>query len=33
MQITDLAEWVRGLDDPSVEPLLAGLQHLLDSFT
>ena len=32
MQITDLAEWVRGLDEPSVAPLLAGLQHLLDSF-
>jgi len=31
-QITDLAEWVRGLDEPSVAPLLAGLQHLLDSF-
>ncbi|MCD0443022.1 excinuclease ABC subunit UvrA [Glycomyces sp. A-F 0318] len=33
MQISDLAEWVRGLDEPSVAPLLAGLQHLLDSFT
>jgi excinuclease UvrABC ATPase subunit len=33
MQISDLAEWVRGLDEPSVTPLLAGLQHLLDSFT
>jgi excinuclease UvrABC ATPase subunit len=33
MQITDLADWVRGLDEPSVAPLLAGLQHLLDSFT
>jgi excinuclease UvrABC ATPase subunit len=32
MQITDLAEWVRGLDEPSVAPLLTGLQHLLDSF-
>ena len=32
MQITDLAEWVRGLEEPSVAPLLAGLQHLLDSF-
>ncbi|MFG2573870.1 ATP-binding cassette domain-containing protein [Streptomyces sp. NPDC048481] len=32
MQITDLAEWVRGLDDPSVAPLLAALQHSLDSF-
>src|SRR6187549_812151 len=32
MQITDLAEWVRELDEPSVAPLLKGLQHLLDSF-
>ncbi len=32
MQITDLADWVRGLDEPAVAPLLAGLQHLLDSF-
>jgi excinuclease UvrABC ATPase subunit len=33
MQISDLAEWVRGLDEPSVAPLLAALYHLLDSFT
>ncbi|MFZ3453263.1 ATP-binding cassette domain-containing protein [Arthrobacter sp. 7Tela_A1] len=33
MQISDLAEWARELDEPSVAPLLAGLQHLLDSFT
>ena len=33
MQISDLAEWVRELDEPSVAPLLAGLQHALDSFT
>ncbi|TLM70900.1 excinuclease ABC subunit UvrA [Pseudarthrobacter sp. NamB4] len=33
MQISDLAEWVRGLRDPSVAPLLKGLQHLLDSFS
>src|SRR3954462_3831485 len=33
MQISDLAGWVRELDEPSVAPLLAGLQHLLDSFT
>ncbi|HEX8276883.1 MAG TPA: excinuclease ABC subunit UvrA [Longimicrobiaceae bacterium] len=33
MQISDLAGWVRGLREPSVAPLLAGLQHLLDSFT
>ncbi|GAA3382526.1 excinuclease ABC subunit UvrA [Cryptosporangium minutisporangium] len=33
MQISDLAEWVRGLDEPSVAPLLGKLQHTLDSFT
>ena len=32
MQITDLAEWLRGLDEPSVAPLLGALQHTLDSF-
>jgi len=32
MQITDLADWVRKLDEPSVAPLLGGLQHLLDAF-
>jgi excinuclease UvrABC ATPase subunit len=32
LQITDLAEWVRGLDEPSVAPLLAALGHTLDSF-
>ncbi len=32
MQISDLAEWVRDLDEPSVAPLLTGLRHLLDSF-
>ncbi|WP_327041822.1 excinuclease ABC subunit UvrA [Micromonospora ureilytica] len=32
MQISDLAAWVRGIKEPSVAPLLAGLQHLLDSF-
>jgi excinuclease UvrABC ATPase subunit len=32
MQISDLADWVRGLDEPSVGPLLTGLQHNLDSF-
>ena len=32
MQISDLAEWLRDVDDPSVAPLLRGLQHLLDSF-
>ena len=33
LQISDLADWIRELDEPSVAPLLAGLQHLLDSFT
>ena len=33
MQISDLAAWVRELEEPSVAPLLTGLQHLLDSFT
>jgi excinuclease UvrABC ATPase subunit len=32
MQLSDLADWLRGLQEPSVAPLLAGLQHLLDSF-
>src|SRR6266480_2567295 len=32
MQISDLADWVRGLDEPSVAPLLATLQQTLDSF-
>ena len=32
MQISDLAEWLRELDEPGVAPLVAGLQHLLDSF-
>jgi excinuclease UvrABC ATPase subunit len=32
MQISDLAEWVRGLDEPSVAPLLATLRQTLDSF-
>ena len=32
MQINDLAEWVRGLDEPSVAPLLAKLRQTLDSF-
>ncbi|MFE7801508.1 ATP-binding cassette domain-containing protein [Nocardia sp. NPDC057440] len=32
MQISDLAEWIRGLDEPSVAPLLAALGHTLDSF-
>ncbi len=32
MQISDLAEWVRGIDEPSVAPLLAALRQTLDSF-
>ncbi|MFE7515586.1 ATP-binding cassette domain-containing protein [Streptomyces sp. NPDC057540] len=32
MQISDLADWVRGLDEPSVAPLLTALQLTLDSF-
>jgi excinuclease UvrABC ATPase subunit len=32
MQISDLAEWVRGLAEPSVAPLLTALQQALDSF-
>jgi len=32
MQISDLAEWVRGLDEPSVAPLLESLRDTLDSF-
>jgi excinuclease UvrABC ATPase subunit len=32
MQISDVADWIRDLREPSVAPLLTGLQHLLDSF-
>src|ERR671914_816745 len=32
MQISDLVEWVRGLDEPSVAPLLAALGETLDAF-
>ncbi|WP_426226886.1 ATP-binding cassette domain-containing protein [Pseudarthrobacter sp. DSP2-3-2b1] len=32
MQISDLADWIRDFKEPSVAPLLKGLQHLLDSF-
>ncbi|SQD93936.1 MULTISPECIES: excinuclease ABC subunit UvrA [unclassified Parafrankia] len=32
MQISDLAHWVRDLDEPSVAPLLTALHHTLDSF-
>ncbi|MFE0102361.1 ATP-binding cassette domain-containing protein [Streptomyces sp. NPDC059009] len=32
MEIRDLADWVRGLKEPSVAPLLTSLQQTLDSF-
>jgi excinuclease UvrABC ATPase subunit len=32
MQVSDLAEWVDGLGEPSVAPLLAALRQTLDSF-
>jgi excinuclease UvrABC ATPase subunit len=32
MQISDLAEWVTRLNEPSVAPLLEALRHTLDSF-
>ncbi|MCU1401333.1 MAG: hypothetical protein JWN62_4442 [Acidimicrobiales bacterium] len=32
MQISDLAEWVSGLSEPSVAPLLDSLRHSLESF-
>jgi excinuclease UvrABC ATPase subunit len=32
MQISDLAEWVRALDEPTVAPLLASLRDTLDAF-
>ncbi|MCP8710872.1 ATP-binding cassette domain-containing protein, partial [Streptomyces sp. AC04842] len=32
MEIRDLADWVRGLDEPSVAPLLDSLRQTLDSF-
>ena len=32
MQISDMAEWVGGTNEPSVAPLLAALQQILDSF-
>jgi excinuclease UvrABC ATPase subunit len=33
MQISDLADWIKNLDEPSVAPLLKNLQQTLDSFT
>jgi excinuclease UvrABC ATPase subunit len=32
MQISDLTEWIRGLDEPSAKPLLGALQETLESF-
>ncbi len=32
LQVSDLAAWLRELDEPGVAPLLAGLQQILDSF-
>ncbi|MEV0560522.1 excinuclease ABC subunit UvrA [Dactylosporangium sp. NPDC050588] len=32
MQISDLSDWVRGIKDPAVGPLLVTLQQTLDSF-
>ncbi|MDV3123744.1 excinuclease ABC subunit UvrA [Mycobacterium sp. 21AC1] len=32
MQISDLADWARGVEDKSVSPLLTALRHTLDSF-
>lgn len=32
MQISDLAQWVRGLDEPSVAPVVRNLRNLLDKF-
>jgi len=32
MQINDLADWLPDLKEPSVAPLVASLQHTLDSF-
>jgi excinuclease UvrABC ATPase subunit len=32
MQISDLADWIAGLDEPSVAPLLASLRQIFDSF-
>ena len=32
MQVSDLAEWVSGIKQPSVAPLVAALRHTLDSF-
>jgi excinuclease UvrABC ATPase subunit len=33
MQISDLADWVKGLKEPTVAPLLKALRHSLDAFS
>jgi len=33
MQLSDLAEWLRGVKEPSMAPVIGGLQDLLDSFS
>jgi excinuclease UvrABC ATPase subunit len=33
MQISDLAEWIHGLEEPRIAPLLAALRQTFDSFT
>ncbi|MCW2495895.1 excinuclease ABC subunit UvrA [Jatrophihabitans sp.] len=33
MQLSDLAGWVRGIDEPAVAPVVEALQQALDSFT
>ena len=32
LQVTDAADWLRGIDDKGVAPLVANLLHLFDSF-
>jgi excinuclease UvrABC ATPase subunit len=32
MQVSDLAEWLRTVDDPEVAPLMVGLRQAIDSF-
>jgi excinuclease UvrABC ATPase subunit len=32
MQISDLAEWMSGVEEPSVAPLLGAIRHALDAF-
>ncbi|RJS47239.1 ATP-binding cassette domain-containing protein [Nocardioides cavernaquae] len=33
LQVTDVADWVRTIDDPRVAPLVGALLHLLDALT